>query len=47
MKYNVCDHCGSNLDFGEVCDCRKNEDNKTERKEAQNTEKGSGNNDRN
>ena len=21
MKYKICKKCGSNLDFGEVCDC--------------------------
>lgn len=25
MKYKVCPDCGANLDFGEECDCKKNE----------------------
>lgn len=25
MKYQTCPHCGCNLDFGETCDCRKQE----------------------
>jgi hypothetical protein len=25
MKYRVCEYCGNYLDFGEVCDCQKNE----------------------
>lgn len=27
-KYQVCPHCGSNLDFGEKCDCQDKKDNK-------------------
>ncbi len=23
MKYVVCDRCGSHLDYGEACDCEK------------------------
>ncbi len=23
MKYKVCPNCGSHLDFGEVCDCKR------------------------
>ena len=25
MRYKICEYCGSNLDFGETCDCRKEE----------------------
>lgn len=25
MKFRVCENCGMHLDFGEVCDCKKNE----------------------
>lgn len=28
MKYQVCEHCGAALDFGERCDCTKEEKNK-------------------
>lgn len=26
MKYQVCPDCGANLDFGEICDCKKERD---------------------
>ena len=25
MKYRVCERCGAHLDFGEICDCKKDE----------------------
>lgn len=25
MQYKVCYRCGAHLDFGEICDCRKEE----------------------
>ena len=28
MKYKVCEHCGSFLDFGEKCDCQEEENKK-------------------
>lgn len=24
--FNICEHCGANLDPGEKCDCQNNED---------------------
>lgn len=27
MKYKTCPYCGDRLDFGEICDCRKQEAN--------------------
>lgn len=29
MYYRTCNHCGSNLDPGEKCDCQKDRINKT------------------
>ncbi len=26
MKYNTCPYCGANLDPGEKCDCREEDD---------------------
>lgn len=37
MKLRTCDKCGSNLDYGEMCDCAKQED--KEAAAPQNTKK--------
>lgn len=29
MKYRVCPDCGLNIDFGEICDCRKENERET------------------
>lgn len=29
-QYVTCEYCGSNLDFGEICDCRKNVNSETQ-----------------
>lgn len=40
MKYTTCPHCGSNLDFGERCDCQTQAEKGDERKGGESDEDG-------
>ena len=39
MKYRTCPKCGSNLDYGERCDCEKGGDDTCEVKAVKTTER--------
>ena len=39
MKYNTCENCGANLDWGERCDCLAKKEQKGENQQCKKTAK--------